>query len=328
VQKADDWQPSATLQALRERAELLATARRFFAQRDVLEVETPVLCANSVTDPYVASIATRNAAPCDWLRTSPEYHMKRLLAAGSGDIYQIGKAFRHGEVGPRHQPEFTMLEWYRLDAGLGDLIKECCQLIIELSAPLSAPVTGFRLLSYREAFMQHAGIDPLTATTEEICRTVSRQPETGSLEALQSQLGDDRSAWLDLLASHTVHPALTGDELWVIHSYPASQAMLARLNPNDETLAERCEIFCRGVELANGFRELTDAEEQRRRFDEDNRTRAMLSAPVIQPDQRLLAALTHGLPECAGIAVGLDRVLMTCSGQPDIGAAISFRPGH
>jgi lysyl-tRNA synthetase class 2 len=321
------WQPSASIESLQKRAAALATAREFFAARQVMEVETPVLCRHGVTDPHVESIPAGRPADSRWLRTSPEYHMKRLIAAGSKDIYQIGKVFRAGETGRYHQPEFTMIEWYRLGFSLDDMINETCSLISTLSQHNERVVREFKRIDYREAFLNTCGLDPFVADIESLRSCAINLPQAPCDDRLAEQLGDDRHAWLDYLAGHSVYPALRGDALWVVEAYPAEQAMLARLNPDDPALAERFEVFFDGIELANGFRELRDADEQAARFANDRATRSSRGLRDMLPDSMLLAALKDGLPDCCGVAVGLDRLLMLGELPPDIAATMSFAPG-
>jgi lysyl-tRNA synthetase class 2 len=319
------WRPTAKRATLETRAAMLAAARDFFSQRGMLEVETPILCEQSVTDPHISSIVAAANGQNTWLRTSPEYHMKRLLAAGYGDIYQIGKAFRGGESGPRHQPEFTMIEWYRHNFELPDIIAETCDLIFALSALGRIPATTVTQVSYQDAFSSACGIDPLTAEITELRRcaaaAANHDPHLGD------QLGDDRQGWLDLLASTLVYPTFKDGALWVVDQYPADQAMLARINPDNPALADRFEIFWQGTELANGFRELGDAGEQQERFAADQRMRRAAGSPAMEIDSRLLAALATGLPECAGVAVGLDRILLIAEDLGTLDKAMSFVPG-
>ena len=322
------WQPSAQLATLNVRAAMLASAREFFTQRNVLEVETPLLCKNGVTDPHIENVGVDLKEIRHWLRTSPEYHMKRLLAAGSGDIYQIGKAFRGSEQGSRHQPEFTMVEWYRCGFDLNQIIEESCQFIAQLSDCSSQPIDDYKRISYRDAFFNACAIDPLSADTPELRKVALNWPGADLDTELAATIGDDKSAWLDLLASHAVYPSLPNNILWVIERYPADQAMLARLNPADPLVADRFEIFLNGVELANGFVELIDGAEQAERFASDRRRRRNMNLPDMPPDPMLIAALESGLPECSGVAVGLDRVLMTTNNCSSIARTMSFAPGN
>jgi lysyl-tRNA synthetase class 2 len=330
------WQPTATAESIARRARYLATAREFFRTRDVLEVETPLICEHGVTDANISSVPVTLATPDSttanghnyWLRTSPEYHMKRLLAAGLPDIYQIGKAFRAGERGARHQPEFTMLEWYRHGFDLTAMIEETCALIIELSQQGTAAVNDYSRINYTQAFQDSCGLNPLAATISEI-RTAANQHLQARLDSrLTNSLGDDRLAWLDLLASHVVYPSFPADRLIVIDAYPADQAMLARTDPNDPTTALRFEVFLNGIELANGFHELASASEQEQRFDLDKERRRMAGLTEMHADPYLLDALNAGLPDCSGVAVGLDRLLMTTNGQANLEETLSFAPGR
>ena len=322
-----DWQPDADLATLKIRAAMLATARAFFAKRNVLEVDTPLICRHGVTDPHIENIGVTLAETAHWLRTSPEYHMKRLVAAGSGDIYQIGKAFRGGERGTRHQPEFTMVEWYRCGFDLDRMIYETCEFISELSCCSTRPVKGHRRISYQDAFINSCAIDPFAAETDELRATALNWPGDICDPDLAARIHDDRSTWLDLLASHAVYPSLANDILWVIDEYPADQAMLAQINPDNPAVADRFEVFLNGVELANGFQELIDATEQAERFAADLKQRKTMKLPDMLPDLQLLAAIETGLPECSGVAIGLDRVLMTTNNYSSIGTTMSFVPG-
>ncbi len=326
-----DWKPTASLEVLRRRGRLLREARNFFARLDVLEVETPVLSTTGTTDPNLSNVSCGLAAyPKQdfYLHTSPEYAMKRLLAAGSPDIYQICKVFRDRELGSHHQPEFTMIEWYRKDITLNEMIDETCALIQTLS-DTALPQAGddgpgvAAQYRYQAVFMNATGLDPLLAEPAELQQCATRLTDRVTPE-FTAQLGADKNAWLDFLMSHVVIPGLPDEKLVVVHHYPADQAALARLDPGDERFAERFEVFYRGLELANGYRELRDAEEQRRRFDTDRQRRAAAGIEDIPVDNALLAALDSGLPECCGVAVGFDRVVMTIENLPNIAKAISF----
>lgn len=317
------WRPSASLSALRLRAELLARTRAFFAARDVLEVETPVLSAAAVSEPAIESFETRYQGPGApagrtlYLQTSPEFHMKRLLAAGSGAIYQIARVFRQGEAGRRHNPEFSLVEWYRPGFDMEALMDEVEALVLELLRPRGpAPATR---LSYRDAFLRYAGIDPLTADMHALRACAAQR----GLTAVGLD-GEDRDAWLDLLLTHCVEPALAPHGLVFIHDYPASQAALARLHPDAPDVAARFELYYAGIELANGFEELVDAEEQRGRFERDLALRAARGQPTGPLDEHLLAALAAGLPACAGVAVGFDRVVMAAADAEHLAQVMAF----
>ena len=315
-----DWRPSSSVRSARSRARMLDAARRFFAERSVLEVDTPLLAETAVSDPNVESIEarlrTRPHQPC-FLQTSPEYFMKRLLCAGFPDIYQVCKAFRDGEAGRRHQPEFTLIEWYRLDFGLRQIMEECAGLIGALIEPhffTSPPL----FVEYENAFVDCAGTDPQRDTIPELAKV------TGADARMIESLGDDRDAWLDLVLSLRVIPKFDRDRLTVLHHYPASQAALARLCPDNPTIADRFEIFFGDLELANGFVELRDAKEQLHRFERDQAARRQRGQPVRALDHRLIAALRSGLPHCAGVAVGFDRLLMINEMSEDIRRVQNF----
>lgn len=322
------WQPSANLHTLAQRARLLGATRKFFARRGLIEVETPALVAHGVSDPHLDNVPVHLAGRRKlWLHTSPEYHMKRLLAAGAPDIWQLGKVFRDGEAGRRHEPEFTLLEWYRHDCTLRALADECCELITALAALTDRHLPAPVYFSYRELFLAAVGIDPLTANAAMLADS-ARKALGASLDTkLENGLGGDIDAWLDLLMSHVISTHLATTALAVVSGYPASQAALARIDPTDSRIAERFEVFCAGLEVANGYRELCSAEEQANRFEKDRAIRTQLGRPDVVPDAALLAALEAGLPDCAGVALGFDRVLMFVLGLPDIRSVISFPAG-
>ena len=310
-----DWQPTASLANLKLRAALLAKLRQFFAARSVLEVDTPALSRAGATDRHIHSFRLEARGGPFYLHTSPEFPMKRLLAAGSGDIWQLCKVFRDGEAGRRHNPEFSMLEWYRLGYDHHRLMAEVAELIAALIPGCGAP----EYLSYREAFLRHAGLDPFTADQRE-CRTALER--TGLRPPAEGEL--DADGWLDLLAGELVYPALGKGGLTFIYDYPASQAALSRVRQGDPPLAERFEAFLEGMELANGFHELSEAGEQRRRFAADRTARREQGLMEMPMDERLLAALEQGLPGCAGVAVGFDRVVMIAAGARSIDEVLAF----
>lgn len=326
-----DWRPTASLEILRQRAILLRETRNFFARLGLLEVETPVLSKAGSTDPNLSNVSCRLAAlPKQdlYLHTSPEYAMKRLLAAGSPDIYQICKVFRDRELGSHHQPEFTMIEWYRLNVTLDEMIDETCALIrtlFESAIPRAGgdalgPPARYR---YRTVFRDATGVDPLRPGPGELQQCAMRLTDRVTPE-FASQLGTDKNAWLDFLMSHVVIPGLPKEKLVVVQHYPVEQAALARLDPDDPRFAERFEVFYAGLELANGYRELLDPDEQRRRFDADRERRAATGIEDMPIDNALLAAMDCGLPDCCGVAVGFDRIIMSIEKLPDIVKAISF----
>ncbi len=317
------WRPTISPGVLEKRARMLARARDFFSARSILEIDTPALTISGVTDPHIASLTTNLSARSHqkrFLHTSPEYAMKRLLAAGAPDIYQICKVFRDHEIGAHHQPEFTLVEWYRHDATLDDIINETCAFIATVCDTIKIGVDQYR---YRQIFLDTCQLDPLTAELDLLAEQATRLIDTVTPE-LGNSIGTDRNAWLDLLMSHVVTPGLAADRLSVIHHFPADQAALARFDPDEPELAERFEVFMGSLELANGYRELTDATEQRRRLKADLDQRRRANLPALEPDQALLAALDHGLPECSGVAVGFDRLVMTACGLKNIDQAVTF----
>ncbi|MCI2262527.1 EF-P lysine aminoacylase EpmA [Xanthomonas indica] len=312
------------LSTLQLRARLNAAIRAFFAARGVLEVETPMLSAAGNTEPNIDSFQTRFSGHVDagpalrWLRTSPEYPLKRLLAAGIGDCYELGRVFRNGEAGGRHNPEFTMLEWYRVGWDHRQLIEETVELVRTALALVGRSAT-LQVLSYRALFLQGLELDPFAAP----------------LEALQQPLRDiridaeglGRDDWLDLLMTHRLQPAFPADRLTVVHDWPASQCALARVRAGDPPVAERFELYLGGYELANGYHELNDAAEQRRRFLRDHALRQARGAVLPPLDERLLQALPS-LPDCAGVAVGVDRLLMAMRGTAQIGDVLAYDFAH
>jgi lysyl-tRNA synthetase class 2 len=316
---ARDWRPSADLATLRARAQMLRETRAHFAEQGVMEVETPILAHATVTDVHLASLSTRVAGSGDYyLQTSPEYAMKRLLAAGAGDIYQIARVFRDGERGGLHNPEFTLIEWYRTGFDADRLMDDVTRLItrlVTLHRALAAP----ERLTYRSAVRSIAGIDPLSSDLAELQACLREHGVSLPVPA-----PGERDEYLDLLMSTIVGPRLGAGHLTFIHDYPVSQAALARIKASDPTVAERFELYLDGIELANGFHELCDATEQRARFERDLAQRRARGQPAPPLDERLLAALTAGLPDCAGVAVGLDRVLMGALGRRRLDQVIAF----
>ena len=316
-----DWRPSASCERLRERAALLYRARQFFAARAVTEVDTPALVNSPVSDVHIHSATVQlGAAPAGasapplFLHTSPEYAMKRLLAAGSGDIYQICHVVRGNERGRLHNPEFTLIEWYRVGFSLEQLMDEVEALVRALLGA-RAPAASERV-SYRDAFLRELGLDPLTASEGALARAAEPLALGGG--------GLSRDEWLELLMGARVGPRLGHRALAFVHGYPASQAALARLDGSDPRVAQRFELYCAGIELANGFHELAAASEQRARFAADNAHRQRLGLPAFPPDERLLAALAAGLPDCAGVALGFDRTLMLAVGAAHIEEVLPF----
>jgi lysyl-tRNA synthetase class 2 len=313
------WRPSASLATLRLRAQLLASTRAFFAARGVLEVDVPALVHHTVTAPNIHSAQVQLPGWPErlYLHTSPEYLMKRLLAAGSGDIYQIAHVFRGAEQSRQHNAEFTLIEWYRCGLSMQQLIDEVAQLagtLLEL--PAAAPLER---LSYAAAFERELGCDPLVAPDAALAHLALEH-------GLQAPLIERccRDELLDWLMGSTVGPRLGAQGLCFVHHYPASQAALARLDSADPRCALRFELYYRGVELANGFEELADAAEQRRRFQLDQEERRRAGAPVPARAEAQLAALETGMPAVSGVALGFDRLLMLRTGAHELSAVLPF----
>lgn len=309
-----DWRPSANFSALQLRAQLLRAAREYFAATRVMEVETPTLSAAAVSDVHLASVQAKVCGQQVYLHTSPEYAMKRLLAAGSGDIYQVARVYRDGESGRYHNPEFTMIEWYRLGFDHHQLMDDVEKL---LGCLLPARcLDRSERLSYQEALHLHAQVDALNDPDSLLLASLL---QTGI--DVPAQLHQDRDGLLDLMMAVQVGPMLGKDRLTFIYDYPASQASLARVRGK---VASRFELYLDGIELANGFHELGNAVEQRQRFTQDLQQRQARGLPVMPVDEHFLAALAQGLPDCAGVALGFDRLLMCASGAAHIDQVLAF----
>ena len=310
----------ALVDRLQWRARLYALIRAFFVEREVLEVETPILSAAGNTDPNIQSFSTRFSGhvdagpPLRWMRTSPEYPLKRLLAAGVGDCYELGRVFRDGEAGGRHNPEFTMLEWYRVGWDHRRLMGETIALV-EAALAMVGARAEICIEGYRQLFIDELGIDPVHAPIEQLqC----------ALE--EFNIGADgltRDDWLDLLITHRLQPSFPANRITVIHDYPASQCALAKVRDGDPPLAERFELYLGRYELANGYHELNDADEQRRRFERDNAVRRSRGQAVVPMDERLLETL-DAMPDCAGVALGIERLLMCLLGTDAIADVLAF----
>jgi len=315
---SESWRPIAGPAVATNRARLLQRAREFFDTRGILEVDTPALSKFAVTDPHIESLSASSATdPELFLHTSPEYGMKRLLAAGFGDIYQICKVFRDGERGRNHLAEFTLVEWYRLSFGLQEIMRDTIEFVAAL-LDRSNLASSAEYLSYDEAFQTAVNLSPRTADVAELSSCMNADGQ------LKSAIGDKADAWLDLVLADKIIPQFAEDKLTVIFHYPARQAALARICPDDAMVADRFELFYGNLELANGFVELTDADEQLSRFERDRQARRENEAAVHQVDPELINALRAGLPPCAGVAVGFDRLLMLHEGQSDISAVTNF----
>ena len=318
-----EFRPTASWEILRRRAELLKRLRAFFDERDFLEVETPLISADTVIDQHLDPIPL--TLPDDpraphvgrsmWLQTSPEFAMKRMLAAGAERIYQVTKAFRAGECGGLHNPEFTIVEWYRR----GDSMREGIELLAELAGVL-LDVDAVGRTTYAEAFQTHVGVDPHTASADELAAAAARH----NVQRPATMQPGDRDQWLNLLLATLVEPHLGKEHPEIVYDYPVSQAALARIRDDLPPVAERFELYARGLELANGYHELLDADELRRRNRSTNGKRQAEGKPALPDDSRLLSAMHHGLPQCAGVALGFDRLVMVATGASSIAEVMAF----
>jgi lysyl-tRNA synthetase class 2 len=317
-----NWRPGTDKATLLARAALLHQIRAFFAQREVLEVETPLLTSSFGTEPSIEPLCSEYTGPtCAqgrklYLQSSPEFAMKRLLAAGSGPIYQICKAFRNGEAGARHNPEFSLLEWYQPGFSAQALMDEVVDLMRVLLGQASLPIEQ---MSYADLFANKLNIDVFDSTIWQLQKSVAEHGITGT-----ANLQLDKDGWFDLLMGHVLEPLLPKETLCFVHDYPRSQASLAKVNDHDPRTAARFELYYQGMELANGFVELTDVEEQSERFEHENGIRRSRGQKPMPIDQYLLEALEHGLPDTAGVALGLDRVLMAKLGLENIDQVVTF----
>jgi len=312
----NSWKPSASLKVINKRASLLKQIRAFMDTREIIEVDTPILSHFGISDPYIQSMTTSITAESDaklYLQTSPEFCMKRLLAAGSGSIYQIAHVFRNEELGKRHNIEFSMLEWYRTDFDYFQLMAEVGELLIDIGLEIPDKIT------YADAFEQTIKIDPHTVATSELQTLCKQHGWEGA--------SDDRHALLDFLFSETVIKNLNQSKPLFIYDYPECMSALATLKRNEPIVSERFELFIAGMEIANGFNELIDADEQVHRFEKElvtRRNKGLTEPPI---DKEFVAALRSGLPECSGVAVGIDRLLMVLSEKDDINEVSTFTLG-
>lgn len=313
------WRPSSGPAAARHRATLLQRLRRHFLQRKILEVDTPALSRYAVSDTHIESLEVSSQltdAPL-YLQPSPEFCMKRLLAAGYPDIYSICRVFRDGEAGKRHQPEFTLVEWYRLGMNLNEIVADTVTAIaVSLQRPEFEDTVI--VLDYRRAFVDIVGFDPANASIAELGDAADADDD------LRSALGERRDDWLDLLLATRIAPTFATDKLTVLQHYLASQSALAQICAADAAVADRFEIFMGPLELANGYVELTDATEQAQRIAIDQQNRRSLGRPLRPHDESLLAALQSGLPACAGVAMGLERLQMIHEQTDDIRDVLTF----
>jgi lysyl-tRNA synthetase class 2 len=318
------WRTNLTWQNAKRRATLITQIRRFFEERSVIEVETPILSQGTVTDVHLDAFSTvfnyAQDSHCDeakilYLQTSPEFAMKRLIASGFGCCYQISKAFRHEQHGRYHNPEFTMLEWYRIGF-------DHFQLMDEVSCLLSSVLNCQQAekFTYQQLFLSHLGFDPLTADIEDLLKII----EQNNMLSDWLRLEDNPDTLLQFIMTQLIEPNIGNTVPCFIYDFPATQASLAKISESDHRVAERFECYYKGVELANGFHELTDDVIQRQRFESDNRQRVALNKPKRVIDEAFLSALEAGLPACAGVAIGIDRLLMLAMGQNHINDVISF----
>lgn len=319
------WRPTASREALQLRARLNALFRQFFAERQVLEVETPVLSRAGNTEPNIASFSLQFSGRTDgaprtrWLRTSPEFSLKRMLAAGVGDCYELGRVFRDGEAGVRHNPEFTMLEWYRLGWDHLRLLDETVKLL-QATLALVGRSASARTVTFRQLYQERLQLDPFQASVQQL------QAALGNV--VIDPAGLVRDDWLDLLMTHRLQPHFETDTLLAVVDWPASQAALARVRQDSPPVAERFEVYLGPLELANGYHELSDASEQAARFQRDCQVRQARGDVAIPVDAALLDALGHGLPACAGVALGVDRLLMALLQTDRIADVLAFDFAH
>ncbi|AFU20176.1 elongation factor P--(R)-beta-lysine ligase [Actinobacillus suis] len=313
-----EWKPTASIQNLIKRSQIMAEIRQFFKDRGVLEVETPALSEFSVTDVHLSTFSTQFLSPFAseaktlHLMTSPEYHMKRLLAAGSGSIFQLCRVFRNEEAGKRHNPEFTMLEWYRPHFDMYRLINEVDDLLQQILD--CEPAESY---SYQFVFQTYAGLDPLSATRAQLV-------EKARKHGFPCEDDENRDTLLQFLFSEIVEANIGKERPTAVYHFPSSQAALAQISSEDHRVAERFEVYYKGLELANGFHELSDAKEQMRRFEQDNVQRAQMGLPAQQLDTRFLAALKAGIPNCSGVALGVDRLMMIAMNAEKIDEVMAF----
>lgn len=317
------WRSACDLEPLQQRAKLYTIIRQFFNQKAVLEVETPLLCQATGTDPQLDFFSSKYHCPPNdqtmYLQTSPEFAMKRLLASGSGSIFQICKAFRNAESGRLHNPEFSILEWYRVGFDLDQLIDEVIELLVVV-LNMSHKTDTVIKVSYAHIFEQVTGLDPLVFCQE----SYQRYAKDNAIYDAVELCGDDHSLWLDFIFSYQVQPTLIDKAVYIVYGYPAIQSSLARINKDNPATADRFEVFIKGVEIGNGFFELADAKEQESRFDQENKKRQLNGSVLVKKDYLFLDALNAGLPDCSGVAIGLDRLLMIITNKNALNDVIAF----
>jgi lysyl-tRNA synthetase class 2 len=310
------WQPTYDIDTLKQRAEILAKIRDFFARHNVLEVDTQLLSRSTITDTQLSALSLQYYGETFYLQTSPEYAMKRLLAAGAPDIYQLGKVFRADESGRIHNPEFTMLEWYRHGLDHFQLMQETEDLLhLVLNTKPAQKIT------YKEIFQQHFAVDPHLANTEN-WQAIAKDKNINVSEGMQDA---DSDTWQQLLFTHVIEPSLGFDAPVFVYDFPASQCALAKTRKEENySVAERFEVYVHGIELANGYHELTDCQEQQMRFEQDNAWRLAQGLPEKPIDLMLMQAMKQGLPECSGIALGVDRLIMLALDKKQVAEVLPF----
>lgn len=311
-----NWRPAADIATLKLRAKILADIRTFFAKRNILEVETPLMCSAPVTDPFLDTLQIHYQNKIWHLQTSPEYAMKRLLCAGSGSIYQLCKAFRSDEMGKHHHPEFSILEWYHLGFDHHDLMDEMDEFLQYVIQTKPA-----KKLSYQQLFEKYLNVNPHIIADEEL--KIITQTNCG----IKGDDKLDRDDYLNLLMTHSIEPQLDKDQPVFIYDYPASQAALAKIRQDNPPVAERFEVYIQSIELANGYHELTDATEQIKRFHQDIEKRKKLNLPIVPIDHYLLSAMENGLPDCAGVALGVDRLALIAAQKENLSDTMAFNHG-
>ncbi len=318
------WQSTLSWKNAQKRAKILQQIRQFFAELDVIEVETPALSQGTVTDIHLDALSCRYNFLADssdkesvefYLQTSPEFHMKRLLASGYGSIFQIAKAFRHESFGRHHNPEFTLLEWYRVGFDHFELMDEMAELL-----KLVLNCTQPTIVTYQDVFIEHVALDPLKASREDCIKLISSQNKLS--EWLTQEYSND--ILLQFIFSELIEPNIGNNAPCFVYNFPKSQASLAKLCPDDNRVAQRFECYYHGLELANGFNELTDHKKQTKRFQQDNDQRSNLSLPVKPIDQNFISALSNGIPQCSGVALGIDRLIMLALKAENITQVMSF----
>jgi len=323
-----NWQSTLSWQNAQKRAKLLQQVRQFFAERNVIEVETPALSQGTVTDVHLDALTCRYNFLKDnskdhsadfYLQTSPEFHMKRLLASGYGCIFQIAKAYRHEEAGRNHNPEFTLLEWYRIGFDHFDLMEEVADLL-KIVLACAEPIK----ITYQALFLQKVKLDPLTATRTELLALIKQHQMLSDWLVSDSESDADNDILLQFIFSEIIEPSIGLDAPYFVYSFPKSQASLAQLSSKDARVADRFECYYQGIELVNGFNELIDSKVQIQRFQEDNETRTVKGLSTKPIDEHFIRALSHGLPQCSGVALGIDRLVMLALKIEHIAEAISF----